>query len=41
MFTLSMDLTYSGVNGVSNEYGTVAQTLIEGDYRFRADLNGT
>ncbi|MBI9051564.1 MAG: Ig-like domain-containing protein [Anaerolineaceae bacterium] len=33
--------TYSGLSGVSNEYGTVELTLPEGDYRFRADLNGT
>ncbi|MGD8456603.1 MAG: RHS repeat-associated core domain-containing protein [Anaerolineales bacterium] len=33
--------TYTGYNGTTNEYGQVVFTLPEGDYRFRADLNGT
>ena len=33
--------TYSGVSGVSNIYGSATLTLPDGDYRFRADLNGT
>jgi uncharacterized protein GlcG (DUF336 family) len=32
---------YSGVSGVSNIYGAVTLNLPDGDYRFRADLNGT
>ncbi|MBI9044414.1 MAG: hypothetical protein JEZ06_08010 [Anaerolineaceae bacterium] len=33
--------TYSGVSGISNAYGTATLTLPDGNYRFRADLNGT
>jgi len=32
--------TYTGFNGISDENGQVTLTLPEGDYRFRADLNG-
>ena len=33
--------TYAGVNGTTDASGQVTLTLEEGDYRFRADKNGT
>lgn len=33
--------SYTGVNGTTDENGQVRLTLPAGDYRFRADLNGT
>ncbi|MBN1266376.1 MAG: hypothetical protein JXA25_12840 [Anaerolineales bacterium] len=33
--------TYTNYHGTTDEYGEVELTLPEGEYRFRADLNGT
>jgi RHS repeat-associated protein len=35
------ETTYTGFNGTTGENGQVLFTLPDGDYRFRADLNGT
>ncbi|MBN2256694.1 MAG: hypothetical protein JW704_02570, partial [Anaerolineaceae bacterium] len=35
------DSVYTGYHGLTEENGTVVLTLPQGDYRFRADLNGT